>query len=269
MDPSPAARRVTTDDWPALAAAGVIAYALETMLHEAVGHGGVCLLQGERVTLLAPLFMRCSGFSPAMVAAGPAMNCLTAALAFAWLRWARPRGPLASLLIWLSFTFNALVACGYLAVGAATGFGDWPALAAAAHLPPWWRLPAGLAAAGAYYACLRLAAVLFRRQAGGAGAVKTLWRRALLPAAAAAVMACLAEAAGGRAQILPMLLALACTLGVGLSMTRMTEIVGVPAATDRDLGCVGRSWPLVGAGLVVALLYVGVIGPGLVPWHGP
>ena len=63
---------------PALMAAGLLAYLVETLLHEAVGHGGVCLASGPRFTMRAPHWMRCNDASVLLVAAAPAMNVLAA-----------------------------------------------------------------------------------------------------------------------------------------------------------------------------------------------
>ena len=259
-----AARPVSHDDVPTLMAAGVLAYVLETLLHEAAGHGGVCLASGLRFTMLAPLWMRCSAFSRPVVAAGPAANLL-AAIAFAVvLRWRRPAGPLASLLLWLGFVFNALVACGYLGVGAITAFGDWPALFAWVSPPMAWRAPASLLAAAGYYGGLRVAATLFRRFSGGAGVAEaSLWRRCMAPAAGAAIVACGAELAGGRLQPTPLLLALGCTLVVGFSMTSMMDAMHQPRVTDHDSGPVVRAPWLITAAIAVGLGFMIFIGPGL------
>jgi hypothetical protein len=252
------------DDLATLAAAGVLTYIAEAMLHEAVGHGGMCMAQGLHFTMLAPLWMRCSEFSTSVVAAGPAMNVVSATIFCALLRWAMPASVMASLLLWLAFAFNALVACGYLAVGAASGFGDWPALFASVQPSIAWRLPAGLIAVAGYFGCLRLAAISFRRFSGGGRiAAARLRRRALVPGAAAAVVACAAEIFGGRLQATGLLLAIGCTLVVGFSLTSMGDVVSVPAPGDRDLGIIARSHWLIGTALVITLLFVTVIGPGL------
>jgi hypothetical protein len=254
------------DDTPTLLAAGVLAYVAQTMLHEAVGHGGVCLAQGHRVTMLAPLWMRCSDVTKPMVAAGPAANVLAALLCLAALRVLTPRHPVAGLLLWLSFAFNALVACFYLAVGAATGFGDWPALFARVDPSFLWRMPAALIAVLGCYLCLGLAGGLFRRLAGhGPVAQARLWRRALWPATGAATVACAAEIVGGRAGLVPLLLALGCTLAVGLSLTSLSDAVFRVRPGDRDLGPVGRSFPLIVLAVAVAAGFVFAIGPGLDP----
>jgi hypothetical protein len=89
------------DDTLTLMGAGVLAYVGETLTHEAVGHGGMCVAIGLHVTRLAPLFMRCSAFSSAVVAAGPAANVVAAGLFLTVLLLARPARPLWSLLLWL------------------------------------------------------------------------------------------------------------------------------------------------------------------------
>jgi hypothetical protein len=259
----PDGQAAQADDTPTLIAAGILSYVVETMLHEALGHGGVCLAQGHRFTLLAPLWMRCSDVTPLMVAAGPAANVLAALICFGALRLFRPAHPVMALLLWLSFAFNALVACGYLAVGAATGFGDWPALFA--HVDPafLWRMPAVLIAVFGYYLCLGVAAWLFRRQAGhGPRAQARLWRRAVWSASGAAFVACAAEIAGGRAQPMPLALALGCTLAVGFSLTSLSDAVFRVGPADADLGPVARSPVLIALALAVALVFVILIGPG-------
>ena len=265
--PSPAPQPAgpsDADDTATLLAAGVLAYIAETMLHEAGGHGGVCIAMGGHVTLLAPLFMQCSQTGLAMIAAGPLANVLGAVAAWAALRWVpRPLTPLAGLLLWLSFAFNALIACGYLFVGAATGFGDWPSLFAWVAPPILWRLPAALCAACLYIGCLFLAAWRFRAlTASGDRARSRLRRRALIPAAAAAVVACTAELAGGRMLPMPLLLALGCTLAVGYSLTAMDGSLAAPRPGDRDLGPVPRRWWLVALAVTVAAWFVVVVGPG-------
>jgi hypothetical protein len=165
------------DDTLTLMGAGVLAYVGETLTHEAVGHGGMCVAIGLHVTRLAPLFMRCSAFSSAVVAAGPAANVVAAGLFLTVLLLARPARPLWSLLLWLNFVFNALVACGYLAVGAATGFGDWPVLFGGITPSIVWRLPAILVAVAAYYGCLRLTAISFRLFSGSGPVAATRLRR--------------------------------------------------------------------------------------------
>jgi hypothetical protein len=245
-------------------AAGVLAYVAETLTHEAVGHGGVCVASGLRFEVLAPLWMRCSETSAVVNAAGPAANVIAAAILAAWLMLAPVSRAGTGLLVWLGFSFNALVACGYLAVGALTGFGDWPALFASVR-PVWaWAVPSVIVAVAGYVACLYLAAGLFRRFSGaGERAARRLWRRAMAAGVGAAIVACMAEIAGGRVQPMPLALALGCTVVVGYSLTSMDRVVERPGL-GRDLGPISRNWWVIGGGLIVGLAFCVIVGPGLV-----
>ena len=252
------------DDTATLLAAGILTYIAETMAHEVIGHGGACLLDGDQFTMLAPLWMRCSRTPPWLTAAGPATNIALAIMFAAILRLTPPKNPLVGLVLWLSFAFNALVACGYLGVGALTGFGDWPFLFQSVTPAIAWRLPAVLIAAVGYFICLRIAAALFQRLAGaGKPAASCLRRRAVIPAAGAAVIAVGAEVYGGRAQFLPLLLATGCTLVVGLSLTSMDDRVAKAIADGRDLGPIPRSSTLIALAAAIATAFILVIGPGL------
>src|SRR5476651_140442 len=77
------------DRVPTMLSLGVIAYVGETLVHEGLGHGGICLLVGGHITILAPLWMRCSIDSPLVVAAGPVVNVLVSCL-FLSMIWLKP-----------------------------------------------------------------------------------------------------------------------------------------------------------------------------------
>ncbi|HEY5409183.1 MAG TPA: hypothetical protein VIJ94_00525, partial [Caulobacteraceae bacterium] len=127
------------DNLPTVLAIGVIAYVAETVGHEFLGHGSVCIINGGHITALAPLWMRCSVHTIPMVIAGPAFNFVVGGFCAAILRL-RKRSDTLGYFLWLSCGFNLLVACGYLIVGGATTFGDWGVVFASVQ-PQWaWRL---------------------------------------------------------------------------------------------------------------------------------
>ena len=277
-DPAPRYRRrrpchrggVAHDDLPTLMAAGIIAYLAETLLHEAVGHGGVCLAQGHRFTMLAPLWMRCSVSTTLLVAAGPGANVVAALICFTMLRLAPPRRALPGLLLWLGFTFNALVASGYLMVGALTGFGDWPALFADVDPPFLWRVPASLAAFAATYVCLETAASLFRRLAGSGGlARRRLWRRASGPLPARRSSPVRRNWPAARSARCPCFWRWAARWRWGFSLTSQTDGLSLAQAADRDAGPVARSGWLIALAAMAGAAFIILVGPGLDLTHRP
>src|SRR4029078_5199245 len=98
-----------------------------------------------RILAASPVWMRCSIDPRLMVLAGPVANLAAGAVCWAILRGAPPRSAAVRLSLWLSVAFQWLVAAGYLAVGAASGFGDWPVILPA--LSAWPGRPAATAPA--------------------------------------------------------------------------------------------------------------------------
>ena len=257
---APAQADAPRDNIATTVALGVLAYICETVGHEVVGHGSVCLLTGGRITAVAPLWMHCSVETPVMVLAGPLFNLIFGgACALAVRAW--PRAGALSLFLWLSCAFNLLVACGYLAVGGVTGFGDWP-YALAGVQPAWaWRAAAAVLGLAGYVAALRLLGRLYLAIAGASGLQSgRLAGRTLLPAAGAAVVACVAELAGGRIDLGGLALSLGCTLFVGWTLTRIEglRLGREPPAAASLLVSFQPAW--IAAAAVASLLFIFLIG---------
>lgn len=248
-----------------LAALGVLAYVAETMLHEAGGHGLACVLTGGRIELVAPLFMRCSLVSPWMVVAGPMMNVLAAAASLMALH--RARDDAWRYWLWLSFVFNAAVACGYLLVGATTGFGDWPVLLASIT-PSWaWRAPAAIAALLLYGLTIKQASRSFVKLTGlGDPSWAARVQLILTPTGAAAAVALGAEVYGGRTEPMALALAFGCTLFVGLTLLGVGSGAGARCVAQSSLRLPFRG-PAVVLAAMAAAGFVLLVGPGLAPYR--
>jgi len=249
------------DNLPTALAIGVIAYVGETVGHELFGHGTVCVFSGGQITALAPLWMRCSVRTIPMVIAGPAFNFLAGGVCAALL-WLRKRSDTVGYFLWLSCAFNLLVACGYLIVGGATTFGDWGVVFASVR-PQWaWRFALGVVGLVGYFLALRLLATLYQRLAGLSGFENgILRRRALWPGAGAAVVACAAEVVGGHLSIGSLGLAFGCTLFVAWTLSRLGDL-GRRSARYNSTSLVISFRPAwLATGILVAGLFVGVVGP--------
>jgi hypothetical protein len=244
-------------DIPTLAALGVVAFVVQSLLHEAVGHGGACLAAGGTITLLTPMYMRCSVDSLAIVAAGPALNLVAGALAWLALRRLSMRAGTAQWFLWLCLAFNGLVAAGYLLVGAATGFGDWSVLFGSIE-PAWhWRVPAGIGAVLALIGMRAIAAREFARLTGIAKPGLATWVRLVgVPTGAAAAVAIAAQACGQGSDPLGLALASGSTLGVGLTL------LGIEGPAGDARLHVGRSHAWLVLAALLAAAFVLVIGPG-------
>jgi len=71
------------DDLLTVAALGLVAMCVVTFDHEALGHGGACLLLGGHIRLLTSSVFRCDLASPWIDAGGPMLNLIAGALALA------------------------------------------------------------------------------------------------------------------------------------------------------------------------------------------
>ncbi len=78
------------NDWPTVAAIGLMAMCLVTFDHEALGHGGACLALHGRILALSSSVFSCSARSGLIDAAGPVSNILCGLLAWA-IRWRMPQ----------------------------------------------------------------------------------------------------------------------------------------------------------------------------------
>ena len=238
-----------------LAAIGALAYVGETLSHEALGHGLACIASGGRVTLIAPLYMHCTVTTRAMVAGGPAANIVAGAASLLALR--ATRGDTLRFFLWLSLVFNWLVAAGYLLVGAATLFGDWPFLFA--PLGSIWRIPAGVLAIVAYIVVVRFAGRELAKLNGvGIPTWSAYARLILAPTLAGMLVAVGAEIYGQGSRAGGIALALGCTLVVGLSLS----VIGPSrkgAKYEESSLRIGLSLPAVALALAVSAAFVIVI----------
>jgi hypothetical protein len=272
--PKPAIDRVT------VGAIAIVAYALANLLHEAVGHGGACLLVGGRPQMLNGVFCQCdqTTLSPVgirvVAAGGTIVNLIVAGGLLAWMRAASGSSPRVRYFCWLLMALNTLTAFGYLLFSGIGGFGDWAEVIN--------RLPG--------QALLRIAEAVLGGALYFVIAPRVLWRT-LLPflgdgterVRRAGALTVLPYWLGGTLYVtaglfnpegikLVLLSAAAASFG-GTSLLAWfftmrarqtaaspagTELSGVPAALP-----IGRSLGWIVAALVAAAIFVGLLGPGI------
>lgn len=103
-----------SNDTATVCALAVIAMCVVTAAHEALGHGGACLLLGGQIALLSSSVFRCGLHSGWIDPAGPAMNLLAGFLALI-VRQAMPPGfAKARLVLLLVTAFSFFWEGGYL-----------------------------------------------------------------------------------------------------------------------------------------------------------
>ena len=249
-----------------LAAVAVVAYSLGTMLHEAVGHGGACLISGGTPIVVSTVHMECSADTRLVMAGGTLVNLASAAVFFALLRAAR-RGSLLQYFAWLSMTIHLMVSAGYFLFSGVGGFGDWAMFIRG--LGPEWLLRIVLAVFGAaaYVAVTRFCAREMRPLVGsGERRARRAAELMRTPYFTGGALHCISGALNPVGMYLVALSAAAATFGGTSGLMWMHNWLKGADLAEPDEGeaaAIGRSWAWIAAGAVVAVVFIVVLGPGV------
>src|SRR5689334_3507052 len=152
----------TRPDWLTVIAVAAVAHVAASLVHEALGHGGACLLAGCRPQLLTTMQFvgderGLSSVGIKFIAAGGTIaNVLAATIGSRVVR-RRARADAAWLFLWLFATVNVLEATGYLLYSGVSDIGDWAEVVRGLG-PSWiWRAILVLAGASTYWIAIRRA----------------------------------------------------------------------------------------------------------------
>jgi len=256
-----------------LVAIAVCAFALANLVHEGVGHGGACWLVGGRAVALSATHFDgdLTGLAPALgkwVAAGGTLaNVALGLLAWAGLRAFRDAPGSTRFFLWLSLTVNFMQAAGYWLFSGVARIGDW-AEVIDGFAPPWaFRFGLVVVGAVAYWGAIHLSLVELSRLLGSApGRIR---RAVLLTVGPYVVGGILYVAAGLLNPVSPILVlisAAAASFGGTSGLSWMAQLLRnerrFPLAADPAIR-IPLSIPWLAAGVLTALLFVGVLGPGL------
>ena len=265
---------MSTDvDRPTLAAIAVAAFALANVVHEGVGHGAACLLVGGRALALSAIHFDgdLAGLDDAAgkwVAAGGTLANLALGLAAgAAVRALRAAPGTTRFFLWLTMTLNLLQAAGYWLFSGIGRVGDWAEVIDG--WTPHWAFRLGLAALGgaAYWVVVQRS---LRELTPLLGPEPGQWRRAVpltvvpyLVGGALYVAAGLLNPVGPR---LVLVSAAAASFGGASGLAWMAQLLRderrFPPSPDPAPG-VPRSAAWLAAGVAIALVFVGVLGPGI------
>ncbi|MGH9866023.1 MAG: hypothetical protein ACRD4H_11470, partial [Candidatus Acidiferrales bacterium] len=116
----------TPDVWT-ISAIAVVAYVIADIIHEGLGHGGMCVLTGGHPLALSSVYFQCEHEGRLVAAAGTLAN-----LAAALVSWIASRFVLRSTrlryFLWLLMTINLLEFGGYFLFSGVGNIGDWAAV---------------------------------------------------------------------------------------------------------------------------------------------
>jgi hypothetical protein len=260
-------------DRPTLVAIAVVAYALANLVHEGLGHGGACLLAGGRPLALSAIhFEEDPGTLDAvgekwLAAGGTIANVAVGVLALVALRAARRAPSAGRYFLWLLMTVNLLQAAGYWLFSGLGNVGDWAGVIEG--FSPHWAFRLGLALVG-LAAYVGVVVLSLRELAPFLGSGTDRLRRAVtltvIPYLAGGLLYVAAGLPNPVGWMLVLISAAAASFGGTSALAWMAQLLRNEARFSPQGGeapSIPRSLPWLAAGVVVTLLFVGVLGPGV------
>lgn len=252
------------DDILTVCATSVVALILSTMLHEGLGHGALALLTGATSGTLSTVAWS-SDFDSRLVAAGGTLVNLAAGLLF-WLalRTVRNASAQTRFFLFIGCAFNLFAGTGYFFFSGVTNFGDWAQVIAGMY-PYWfWRVSLILVGMAAYYGAMLVVGTSMIRYLGVPISDRARFRRLTwIPYFTAVITAVVA---GIRNPLgLPLIFesALPATAGAQCALLFLVYYVPRRTAPGPNNQPVVRSYAWIAAAIILALVFVLVLGPGV------
>jgi hypothetical protein len=257
----------TRPDLLTIAAIAIAVTSIADVIHEGLGHGGMCIATGGQPLEISTVHFECSVDTRLVATGGTLAN-----LIFGALFWLAARSVKQSAywryFFWLLMTSNLFKAGGYFLFSGVGNFGDW-AVVIEGWQPVWaWR--GGLIVLGAVTYFLLFVPLCLRelRPFLGTDANNRI-RRArlftLVPYFAGGILSCVAGALNPVGPLLILVSAAAASFGGDSGLAWMWNLLrgqGIPN-TELQMPEIGRSWGWVIAAIILATAFVAVLGPGV------
>lgn len=259
MKPIGAADARPADDLATLVAISVLAACITTFAHEAMGHGGACLLSGGQITRLTSVYFHCAPQTTWITAAGPLGNLAMALIA--WLvRAAVPPSRIGwRLLLALVTAFSLFWEAGYVVYAMLNKDGDWwfaaRSLFGEPHTP--WRIGGAVLGLALYAIGVVATARAIRPFANAPGRARRILQLAWLSGTVAAVVAAVAYSPDRQA-----IRQAALEIGAG-SIPLL--IMRVRSHADDGAPAMPRGWAWVAAAALIYAGFVMTLGRGVPP----
>jgi hypothetical protein len=271
---TPTARATERHDALTVSSVAVIVYAMASVLHEGIGHGGACLAVGGVPEALSSMHFDCSlpsnaVFAARIVAAGGTIATLIGGVAALAVYRMKGPPPIIRYALWLFAAVNIMQGTGYFLFSGIGGVGDWATVIDGAQ-PAWlWRsLMAGLGFAAYYVATT----ALFRQLDPFIGEARP--RRydfalmlAVRPYLVGGALQMIAGAFNPGGLELMLLSGAAASFGgtSGLAWgPQMLRGTRTPSSKlERPVLVVRRSLVAIALSIMIGLMFIATLGPGL------
>jgi hypothetical protein len=245
----------------------IMATVITDVIHEGLGHGGMCVATGGHPLELSTVHFECSVETRWVAAGGTIAN-----LMFGALFWSLSRAVKHSArwryFFWLLMTFNLFDAGGYFLFSGIGNIGDWASVVAGWQ-PAWiWRVALISLGAITYFVifvplCLRELLPFIGSEA------QTRVRRArlltLTPYLICGILSCVAGTLNPVGPVLILISAAAASFGGKSGLAWMWTLLQGTRIPSSDLQMAGleRSRGWIFAALLLGVLFIAGLGPGI------
>jgi hypothetical protein len=246
------------------ASIAIVVYAAMDMCHEVLGHGMATLFVDDVTPVsLTTVALSSSGAVSRWVAlAGPLTNLVLGIFSLAWFRRLSTFGT-GSFFLWLFAVVNLLNGTGYAIYSGGLDFGDLAVVIAGWEPHLAWRVGMLVLGVAGYYLSLRVSSISLARRLDDCGVARRVVPRLVWSAYLAGGLLLVAGAAMNPFSSLILL------SGVSGGFVCMAGILFVPQVADpTPVVATGDvpwrvSWLWIVSAVVVAAVFVFIIGPGI------
>jgi hypothetical protein len=263
----PTAPKASRPDLLTIVAIAVVAGVVANVIHEGLGHGGMCVITGGQPLAISTVHFECS-VEPRLVAAGGTLANLVFGALFLVAARAVKQSACWRLFFWLLMTFNLFDAGGYFLFSGVGNFGDWAAVVAGWQ-PAWaWRL--GLIAVGVVTYFLWFVPLCLRELRPFLGKdaqirVRRARRLMLTSYFTAGILSCVAGGPNPVGPVLILVSAAASSFGGHSGLAWMWTLLKGPRIPSSELQMpeIERSWGWMITAFVLAAAFIAGLGPGV------
>jgi hypothetical protein len=257
----------TRDSRVTIVAIATLAYIIQAVLHEALGHGLTAWLSGAHQITVSTVALQSDNSSRLISAAGTLANLLFAVLFFLLLLKPERYMPTVRYFLIMLLAGNLFTGTGYFFFSGITNFGDWAQVIEG--MQPHWAWRVGLIMVGltSYYASMLLVASKLRpfvNREPNSGRIRGLtW----IPYVTEGVLAAIAGALNPAGLFYVVASALPSTLGANAGLlsfpSMMPWIASRSRAIELKVAPIQRSFALIAVSAVCCLLFILLLGGGL------
>ena len=251
-------------------AIALVAYAASNVLHEAVGHGGACVVLGGKPSVLSSLHFDCGEEAigalarRGVAAAGTIVNFIAGAFGLVAFKATSPvRKPHRAYFLWLFTTLNLLMGAGYFLFSGVGKIGDWVVVANGTMPPSIWRPAMAVFGGALYFLIARRSGQWLGALVGGGDLSMRRSRRLSIPAyVAGGLLYCVSGLFNPVGPVLIAISAAAASFGGASGLLWLTQFTRISdrSAEPAELE---RHYPWIVAGVIVSGVFAGILGSGI------